>query len=120
MARVAAEITTPALLDVVATCPNCGERAAMSLYVSAALEVEDDGSSIKLKSKSKKQDHVCGQIALPTIGEVAEGQTALLDAVADAAEAEGHEVSRGEDGTLTITEDLDKPRRGRPRKAAES
>lgn len=127
---MASQIQTPALVEVVATCPNCSERAPMLLHVATVLEVGDDTSALKLKAKSKKVDHLCGQIELPLKDDVAGGQTslagAIVEKVAEVAEAEGlGEVSRGEDGSVTITTDVDKvrdigsarPRGARPRSA---
>lgn len=105
----APQIATPAGLEVVATCPNCNERAVLFLSVTAALEVETDSASLKLKAKSKKVDHVCGQIPLPI---VPEGQRSLEEIAKDARELGVTSVSRDDDGVTTIEVDA---ARARPR-----
>ena len=122
MTRTQAEITTPALVEVLATCPNCSERAAMSLHVSASVEIEDEGSSLKLKAKSKKLSHVCGQIPLPL---TAPGQTTIEEAAEEVPEVSGAELDQAlealdgttieaEDGTSATVTVL--PRGARPRR----
>lgn len=70
-------IETPARIEITATCPNCSERAPMLVSIVAALEVTEETSSLKLKTKADKVDHLCGQIELPL---KVEGQTEAIPA----------------------------------------
>ncbi len=101
------EATTPFRVDVVAKCPNCGERTAMAVEVSSVLEVGDEDSFLKLKSKSKKVDHLCGQVPLPL---VADGQRSLEEIADDLRDIGVTSVEKDDDGTVRITADADKAR----------
>lgn len=52
-------------LIVVLTCPRCGERSDVAVYVGGRLTVDDYGASLKPFLRSKAVvDHKCGQMRL--------------------------------------------------------
>lgn len=59
-----AEAVTPARIVVSAECPKCGLPATIALLVSSELRVDSQGSTLRLKGKSKETSHTCGQTTL--------------------------------------------------------
>lgn len=78
-----AEVSTPASILTSVACPECGIPVDISVKLTGALAVDDDGAEIGVKAKSKKSLHVHGQMTLPNT--IAEGQTGLDDFLAQEA-----------------------------------
>jgi hypothetical protein len=57
-------VRTPTYIEVVATCPTCEQPQAIGLSLTAELLVSDEGSELRLKSKSKGVAHTCDQLPL--------------------------------------------------------
>lgn len=68
------EVKTPATVVVSAECPKCHMSAVIPAVITAVLEVDDTGGELKLKAKSKKRTHVCGQATLDDAAAAADGQ----------------------------------------------
>ena len=59
-----ADIRTPGRVVVSAICPSCGLHAEIGLSVTTELRMDEDGSTLHLKGKSKAKSHTCGQTTL--------------------------------------------------------
>lgn len=59
-----ADVRTPAEAIVTADCPKCGLPATIRLAIDSELRVNADGSTLRLKGKSKEATHLCGQTAV--------------------------------------------------------
>lgn len=66
-----AEVRTPAVVTVAAICPKCDLPTTVLATITAQLVVDDDGSEVQVKTKSKARSHVCYQSELP-LGEPTE------------------------------------------------
>jgi hypothetical protein len=71
-----AEVRTPATLVVSAMCPKCDLPAGIVLAITSRLEVDDEGSELKLRAKAKARTHFCGQLSLLE-APIADGQEEL-------------------------------------------
>jgi hypothetical protein len=76
-----AEVSTPARIMVAALCPECGLPANIAVNLSSQLTVDDDGSELAVKAKTKAIAHVCGQLSLSDAEPVADGQVTVEDAI---------------------------------------
>lgn len=75
-----AEVTTPATIVVSAICPECALPVEITVKLTPALEVDNDGAELKVRAKSKGRPHVHGQLSLP---EEVDGQLGMDDVVID-------------------------------------
>lgn len=81
-----AELRTAGIVTVSAECPQCSQVALIALRVATELRVEDDGSTLRLKGKSKAASHTCGQTTLD--GVPGQDSFELEDIVGDSDEEE--------------------------------
>jgi hypothetical protein len=81
----ALSIATPARLFVTARCPNCGELRRLILDVDTALTWDDQGQTLKLKTRTKPSAHVCGQSEWIS---AVEGQTTVDEALDESVDEE--------------------------------
>jgi hypothetical protein len=58
------EVSTPATVIVSAVCPRCSVEQRSGMSVHPELLIDDEGSELRVKSKSKGVSHTCGQLAL--------------------------------------------------------
>lgn len=68
------EVATPARQVVHANCPECHEPTEIEQTIKVELRIDDDGSKLHLKPKSKDRSHFCGQTTLPLRHDAADGQ----------------------------------------------
>jgi hypothetical protein len=103
-----AEVSTPARIMVAALCPECGLPANITVNLTSQLTVDDDGSEIAVKSKTKPMAHLCHQLPLPNVadGQVSVEETLdtlrirILRAVADVSDAHAAEIDPGPPSSL--------------------
>jgi hypothetical protein len=81
-----AEVRTGATVIVWAICPRCSIAQPITVTIHPELLIDDTGSELRVKAKSKGRTHLCGQLPLP-VGDEADGQLEL----------DGIEVGEGEE-----------------------
>jgi hypothetical protein len=75
------EVSTPATVIVSALCPRCGIAQLIGMSVHPELLIDDEGSELRVKAKSKGVSHTCGQLPLTVVADVADEQTEVLEAI---------------------------------------
>lgn len=76
-----AEVKTPATIFTSALCPECDLPVEITVKLTSALAVDDDGAELGVKAKSKARVHVHGQLSLSETDAV--DQAGMDDVVID-------------------------------------
>ncbi len=77
------EVSTPASVLVSAICPRCDTAQLILMSVHPELLIDDEGSELRVKAKSKGVSHTCGQLPLSVVDDEDEvrEQAGLMEAI---------------------------------------